>query len=70
MHGPRDPEDSARLERDLASLARICREQEAEIRLMRARLDRLRQSRWRRLGLRLGLVRMQDWESREQIPRH
>ncbi|MCA9272271.1 MAG: hypothetical protein KDA31_04410 [Phycisphaerales bacterium] len=52
----------ARLERDLETLALISREQEAEIRLLRERLDQLRASRWRKLGQRLGLAMTMDWE--------
>jgi len=51
-----------RLERDLETLALISREQEAEIRLLRERLEQLRASRWRKLGQRLGLAMTMDWE--------
>ncbi len=50
------------LERDLKTLALISREQEAEIQLLRERLDQLRASRWRKLGQRLGLAMTMDWE--------
>jgi len=59
----------AQLERDLATLARIGREQEAEIRLLRSRLAQLRASRWRKLGQRLGLAMTLDWERRDEGPR-
>lgn len=55
-------ERMAGLERDLATLARMSREQEAEIRLLRSRLAQLRASRWRKLGQRLGLVKRMEWE--------
>lgn len=51
-----------RLERDLETLALISREQEAENRLLRERLEQLRASRWRKLGQRLGLAMTMDWE--------
>lgn len=51
-----------KLERDLETLALISREQEAEIRLLRERLEQLRASRWRKLGQRLGLAMTMDWE--------
>lgn len=54
-----------RLERDLETVSRICREQQAEIRLLRVRLDQLRASRWRRLGQRLGLAMTLPWEKSE-----
>lgn len=59
-----EPENEriARLERDLETLALISKEQEAEIRLLRERLDQLRASRWRKLGQRLGLAMTMDWE--------
>lgn len=56
----------AQLERDLATLAKIGREQEAEIRLLRSRLAQLRASRWRKLGQRLGLAMTLDWEKRDE----
>ena len=65
-----DVDGSSAQNRDVATLSRICREQDAELRLLRARIERLRSSRWRKLGQRLGLVRIQDWEQRDQIPRH
>ncbi|MFI4871270.1 MAG: hypothetical protein ACIARQ_05610 [Phycisphaerales bacterium JB061] len=52
----------AQLERDLQTLAQISREQEAEIRLLRERIEQLRASRWRKLGQRLGLAMTMDWE--------
>lgn len=60
---------TAQLERDLTTLARISREQEAEIRLLRSRLAQLRASRWRKLGQRLGLVKRLEWEGREEGPK-
>ena len=51
-----------RLERDLETLALISREQEAEIRVLRSRIDDLRASRWRKLGQRFGLAMTMDWE--------
>ncbi len=60
--GGDEQEPAGRLERDLETLSRICREQQAEIRLLRHRLDQLRASRWRRLGQRLGLAMTMPWE--------
>ncbi|MEO1535730.1 MAG: hypothetical protein AAFS11_09265 [Planctomycetota bacterium] len=55
-----------RLERDLETVSRISREQQAEIRLLRRRLDQLRASRWRKLGQRLGLAMTLPWEKSDQ----
>lgn len=60
----------ARLERDLATLAGLGREQQAEIRLLRSRLAQLRASRWRKLGQRLGLVKRLEWEDRDEGAMH
>ncbi|MEL6498574.1 MAG: hypothetical protein AAF937_07525 [Planctomycetota bacterium] len=48
--------------RDLETLSLLCREQQAEIRLLRHRIEQLRASRWRRLGQRLGLAMTLPWE--------
>ena len=63
---PRDEDQRVRtLTRDLDTVSRICREQQAEIRLLRGRLDQLRASRWRKLGQRLGLAMTLPWEKIE-----
>ncbi|MEM8757045.1 MAG: hypothetical protein AAGF47_04600 [Planctomycetota bacterium] len=62
MTGYDDAERVRKLERDLAALSRINREQSAEIRVLRGRIGQLRASRWRRLGQRLGLAMTMDWE--------
>ena len=62
MSGYDELERVRRLERDLETLGRLCREQNAEIRLLRLRIRQLQASRWRRLGQRLGLAMTMDWE--------
>lgn len=65
MAGYDDLERIRKLERDLATISRICREQQAEIRVLRLRIRQLRSSRWRRLGQRLGLAMTMPWEKSE-----
>lgn len=60
-----DLERIRKLERDLQTISRVCREQQAEIRVLRLRIRQLRASRWRRLGQRLGLAMTMPWEKSE-----
>ena len=64
MSGYDQLERIRQLERDLETLGRLSREQNAEIRMLRFRIEQLRASRWRRLGQRLGLAMTMDWERR------
>ena len=60
-----DLERIRKLERDLQTISRVCREQQAEIRVLRLRIRQLRASRWRSLGQRLGLAMTMPWEKSE-----
>ncbi|MEO0630150.1 MAG: hypothetical protein AAFY46_05420 [Planctomycetota bacterium] len=66
IKGSPEQQTIRRLERDLETVSRISREQQAEIQLLRRRLDQLRASRWRKLGQRLGLAMTLPWEKSDQ----
>jgi prefoldin subunit 5 len=54
-----------RLERDIETLAQICKEKDEEIAQLRDRIRQLQASRWRKLGQRLRLAMTMDWEKPE-----
>lgn len=60
----------AKAERDRGTLTTLSRQQETEVVVLRARLQELMASRWRRYGQRVGLCMTMPWEKETLNGRH